>query len=242
MKKHIPNSLTLLNLFSGCLGIIHCLNGQYKEVPLFIFVSLVADFLDGFVARLLKVKSDLGAQLDSLADMVTFGVLPAMMMMQLAFSVYHYNSSILPYCCLVSALFACLRLAKFNIDTRQTVDFIGLNTPATTIFVLGYYLFYFQYRDSVSSEINFESRLYSLPVILSISVILSYLMIAELRIFSMKGKFNWTEAKWKIIFLIIAIPLLIASYFYPIFLSLIIVLYIIFSILHNTFQKKVAAD
>ncbi len=155
MTKHIPNSLTLLNLFSGCCGIVACLQNEYSLVPVFIGISLLADFLDGFVARALNVKSELGGQLDSLADMVTFGVLPGIML----YSIMHYNVNLLslhtsfePKSILQDAwiliafiytLFACLRLAKFNLDTRQTENFIGLNTPSGAIFILGFYMQFF---------------------------------------------------------------------------------------------------
>src|SRR4051812_35201657 len=133
MKKHIPNALTLLNLFSGCIGIAACFNNRVTLVPLFIGIALVADFLDGFIARLLNVKSDLGAQLDSLADMVTFGVLPGVMLYRaLGFSMEAMFFPYFPlrYFVFLYTVFACLRLAKFNLDARQTTKFIGLATPA----------------------------------------------------------------------------------------------------------------
>ena len=153
MKKHIPNSLTLLNLFSGCCGIVACLQHLYFLVPIFIGISLVADFLDGFVARALNVKSELGGQLDSLADMTTFGVLPGIMLFSIISAKSNFLTGIsvtestnfiienpLALLGFVYTIFACLRLAKFNLDTRQTENFIGLNTPSGAIFILGFYM------------------------------------------------------------------------------------------------------
>ena len=234
MKKHIPNSLTLLNLFCGCCGIIACLQNQYLLVPIFIGVALVADFLDGFVARLLKVKSDLGAQLDSLADMTTFGVLPGMMFFNLIGNNFGSCSTgygvYFPYFGFIYTLFACLRLAKFNIDTRQTVDFIGLNTPSGAIFVLGIYMnYYFKFI-----EIPILYHSYSLIIIV---FILAFLMVAEFIMFSLKGNpFDWKRNKMRVLLLISAIPQLIFLKWLG--LSTIILSYVVFAFLHNTFEKK----
>ncbi len=247
MKKHIPNSLTLLNLFSGCCGIIACLQNQYLLVPIFIGVALLADFLDGFVARLLKVKSDLGAQLDSLADMVTFGVLPGMMF----FNIINFKSNLitgitstetvnvftenqLPLLAFVYALFACLRLAKFNIDTRQTVDFIGLNTPSGAIFVLGFYMHFFT---KWQFETNLDFIIYAKIAAMILPFILAFLMVAEFSMFSLKGNpFDWKQNKFRVILLLTAIPQLIFLKWLG--LSTIIISYVVFAFLHNTFDKK----
>ena len=200
MKKHIPNSLTLINLVSGCCGIIACLQNQYSLVPVFIGISLLADFLDGFAARLLKVKSDLGAQLDSLADMTTFGVLPGILIFDLISNNFSTCcGSVLSYSGFIYTIFACLRLSKFNIDTRQTVDFIGLNTPSGAIFILGIYCnFYF---DVLKIPV-----LYNLITLVIITSLLAFLMIAEFKMFSLKGNpFSWKQNKFRVILLISAI-------------------------------------
>lgn len=247
MKKHIPNSLTLLNLFSGCCGIVACMQHQYMLVPVFIGISLVADFLDGFVARLLKVKSDLGAQLDSLADMTTFGVLPGIMLLNI---IYHkvnlmtgvasseesniFAGDLLPLLGFIYTLFACLRLAKFNIDTRQTVDFIGLNTPSGAIFVLGFYMQYFtdwQFRT------NWDFAIYAKIAAMILPFILAFLMVAEFRMFSLKGNpFDWKQNKFRVLLLLSAIPQLIFLKWLG--LSTVILSYVVFAFLHNTFEKK----
>lgn len=245
MKKHIPNSLTLLNLFSGCCGIIACLQNQHQLVPLFIGISLLADFLDGFAARALKVKSDLGGQLDSLADMVTFGVLPGMMFFSILNSKVNLMSGMplndtanpftqeqLPLLGFVYTIFACLRLAKFNLDTRQTVDFIGLNTPSGAIFILGFYMQYFtdwQFRT------NWDYSIYAKIAAMILPFVLAFLMVAEFRMFSLKGNpFSWKQNKFRVILLISAIPQLILLQW--IGLSTVILSYIIFAFLYNILE------
>ncbi len=245
MVKHIPNSITLINLFSGCCGIIACLQQQYNYVPIFIAISLLADFLDGFIARALHVKSELGGQLDSLADMVTFGVLPGMLL----FSIMETNTNLISgiavtptksiqqytsYLGFVYTVFACLRLAKFNLDTRQTINFIGLNTPACSIFIVGFYMqFFTQWR----LESNWDFILYSKIAAMIIPFILAYLAVAEIEIFSMKGNpFNWKENKMRVLFLLSVLPQIII--FKWLGLSTIIVSYVLFALLHNSMEKS----
>ena len=133
IKKHIPNAITCANLFSGCIGIVYAFNGALETAAYFVLLSGIFDFFDGFAARLLNVKSNIGKDLDSLADMVSFGFLPGVVMYQLL-SQSDYASPYLPYLAFIITVFSALRLAKFNNDTRQTEDFIGLNTPMNTDF------------------------------------------------------------------------------------------------------------
>lgn len=247
MKKHIPNSLTLLNLFSGCCGIIACLQNQYQLVPVFIGISLLADFLDGFVARALHVKSDLGGQLDSLADMVTFGVLPGMMLFSIIYSKVNLLTGIsssetpnpftqdqLPLLGFIYTVFACLRLAKFNLDTRQTVDFIGLNTPSGAIFILGFYMQYFtdwQFRT------NWDYSIYAKIAAMIIPFVLAFLLVAEFRMFSLKGNpFSWKQNKFRVLLLISVVPQFI--FLKWIGLSTVILSYIIFAAVNNIVSKN----
>jgi CDP-diacylglycerol--serine O-phosphatidyltransferase len=244
MKKHIPNSLTLLNLFSGCCGIVACLQHQYTLVPIFIGISLLADFLDGFVARALNVKSELGGQLDSLADVVTFGVLPGMMLfsvintqtsfdMTFYFAGPRFEDDLIGLVGFIYTIFACLRLAKFNIDTRQTVDFIGLNTPSGAIFILGFYMQYFtdwQFRT------NWDFSIYAKLAAMIIPFILAFLLVAEFRMFSLKGNpFSWKQNKFRVLLLLCAIPQLIFLKWLG--LSTVILSYILFAFIHNTTEK-----
>ena len=144
ITRQIPNTLTSLNLFSGCVAIIFAYNSDYWWASLFIVIGAVFDFFDGMTARLLKVHSPLGKELDSLADDVTFGVAPAMMVYslfrnQLDCDCYHeFISYCVPFAAFIIAVFSALRLAKFNIDERQTSSFIGLPTPSNALFWIGF--------------------------------------------------------------------------------------------------------
>lgn len=233
MIRHIPNTLTLLNLFFGCVGIYACATSNYQLVPYCMAASLLADFLDGYVARLLKVKSELGAQLDSLADNVTFGVLPGMMLMQLiSMSSIQpsgsYTMNPLGYLGFIYSLFACLRLAKFNLDTRQTDSFIGLPTPAAGMFVLGLYIAFFNQDFAFLPSLTFK-LIYQFWTILAIIIGLSYLMVSEIPMFSLKGNvLSWEGNQIRLAFLIVSAGLLI--YFKVAGLSFVILLYVLVSI------------
>lgn len=142
MKKHIPNIITLLNLFCGCIAVIFAIQNKMDWVIFWVSLGIFFDFFDGFFARLLNVKSELGLQLDSLADMVTSGVTPGIAMFQMLSSsnfVVHNDSllsTLLPYFGFLITLSSAYRLANFNIDPRQTLGFIGLPTPANALFVI----------------------------------------------------------------------------------------------------------
>ena len=217
MKNQLPNALTLVNLFCGCCGIICCLYNEYYLVPVFMGSALLADFLDGFLARALNAKSDIGGQLDSLADMVTFGVLPGVMLfmmmfidnrfaseMQYTFNRNMGNSEVLfPALCLsafIYTLFACIRLAKFNIDERQTENFIGMPTPAGAMFVLGLYLNLFL--------VDFlMTPVYTSAYLLIITFVLSFLMVVEIPMFSLKfNSYALKDNKVRYFFLLLILP------------------------------------
>src|ERR1051325_1437331 len=133
MKKHIPNALTCCNLLCGCFGIVYCLENRNVPAAYFVWAAGVFDFFDGFAARWLKVTSPIGKELDSLADMVSFGLLPSLVMYKMieASSTYAY----LPYAALLIAVCSALRLAIFSVDEPQHDSLKGLNTPANTIFI-----------------------------------------------------------------------------------------------------------
>lgn len=131
LKAQLPNFLTLLNLLSGVLGILWVLEGQPLYGAYFVILSATFDFFDGFAARLLKVQSELGKELDSLADVVSFGVLPGILLYSLTKS--QTEASFLPYGTLIIPMLSAYRLAKFNLDTRQSDRFIGLPTPANAL-------------------------------------------------------------------------------------------------------------
>ena len=140
MKKHIPNTITSLNLFSGSIAIVMAFEGAYIWVVFWVIIAAIFDFFDGMAARLLNAYSDIGKELDSLADVVSFGVAPAVAVFTLLRNDIIYHESLIfiqpyiPYLAFVIPIFSALRLAKFNIDERQTSSFIGLPTPANALF------------------------------------------------------------------------------------------------------------
>ena len=226
MKKHIPNAITCANLFSGCIGVVFAFKGHLEIAAYFVLLSGLFDFFDGMVARLLNVKSEIGKQLDSLADMVSFGFLPGVVMFQLL-KTSDYSSEYLPYLGFIITIFSALRLAKFNIDERQTEDFIGLNTPMNTLFIVSLPFIAHDYPEIIGSSI----------ALISIIAITSYLLISEIKIFSFKlSDASWTKNKFKYSFLIASLILIAFLKFVAI--PFVLILYISFSILHFRSQKS----
>jgi CDP-diacylglycerol--serine O-phosphatidyltransferase len=216
MKKHIPNALTLLNLLSGCLGIYFVFQGDLFFAAYAIWLAAGFDFLDGFSARLLKVTSPIGAQLDSLADLVTFGVLPAFIMMSLVSGV---EMEFLKFIPLMIAVFAALRLAKFNTDDSQASSFLGMPTPAIAFFVSG--LPYW----AVSNE-----ELFTPTIVISMAVILSLLMVIPVRMIALKFSNyrigdNWQ--RYSLILLGIILLALLGPRSFPVTISMYLVLSLI---------------
>jgi CDP-diacylglycerol--serine O-phosphatidyltransferase len=205
ITRHIPNMVTCCNLFSGCIAAVMAFQSNYEAAILFIILGAVFDFFDGMLARLLNVSGPLGKELDSLADDITFGFAPSAIVFSLFKEVQYpeFMSGIteyFPYTAFIIAAFSALRLGKFNIDPRQSSSFIGLPTPANALFwgslVVGAHSFL------VSDSFN--------AIYLFILVILmSYLLVAELPMFSLKFKnLSWKDNKVSYIFLLICIPLL----------------------------------
>ncbi|MBR2065186.1 MAG: CDP-diacylglycerol--serine O-phosphatidyltransferase [Bacteroidales bacterium] len=181
--KHIPNTITSMNLLCGVLGVICTFKGSYDTAFIWMLAAAACDFCDGLSARLLKAYSDLGKELDSLADMVSFGVLPALMMNRLMADIH--GDSLLCYIPLLIAVFSALRLAKFNIDERQSDNFIGLATPACAM-ICGSFAYYVS-NDPTSVLYTWAGSRLFIPIG---SVILSLLLISEIPMFSMKFKKN----------------------------------------------------
>ncbi len=231
MKKHIPNAITCLNLFTGCLALYFAFRGELVYSAYLIGIAAIFDFLDGMVARILGAYSEIGKQLDSLADMVSFGVVPGTIMFSLLSksgqSVLGIPADILPFFGFLITIFSALRLAKFNIDTRQTTSFIGLPTPACSLFVGSLPLIL-----AGGSLLYFEFIL-NPYLLLALTVILSYLLVAELPLFALKFKsLRWKDNEVRFIFLGISVILLALVKFAAI--PLIIVLYILLSIVKKT--------
>lgn len=206
ITRHIPNTVTCCNLLSGCVAIVMAHQGCYQAALGFIVLGAIFDFFDGLLARALKAYSPLGKELDSLADDVTFGVAPAMMLFSLMHEValpawLAPVAGLLPYAAFLIAAFSALRLAKFNIDTRQTTSFIGLPTPANALFwgslIVGAHDFL------VADTLAF---LYLIILVL----LTSWLLVAEIPMFSLKFKnLSWRDNKVQFIFLLGCIPLVL---------------------------------
>ncbi|KQM78625.1 CDP-diacylglycerol--serine O-phosphatidyltransferase [Pedobacter sp. Leaf216] len=220
LKKHLPNAITCANLLSGCIGIVFAFKGNLETAAYFVIFSGIFDFFDGMVARLLNVKSAIGKDLDSLADMVSFGFLPGVIMFHLL-KASDYSSDYLPYLGFLITIFSALRLAKFNNDERQTEDFIGLNTPMNTLFICSLPFIAKDYPQIVSSSI----------LLIAITAITSFLLVSEIKIFSLKfSNLSWAKNKIKFIFLILSAVLIAALKFAAI--PFVLVLYIVLSFLH----------
>lgn len=233
IKKHIPNLITLLNLFSGCIALAYAVESKepnFEMVFFFVCLGIFLDFFDGFFARLFKVSSPLGLQLDSLADMVTSGLVPGFVMFLMLSK--NADSSFLPYLGFIITLGSCYRLANFNIDTRQTDSFIGLPTPANALLILSLPLV----MQHTSSELIYEF-LKNQWVLLAITAFSAYILNAEIPLFSLKIKaFNFSKNKLQIIFLTISVALLIAFQFLGI--PLVILFYVLLSVLNNRTKSQ----
>ncbi|WP_299257158.1 CDP-alcohol phosphatidyltransferase family protein [uncultured Aquimarina sp.] len=250
-KKQIPNIITLLNLFCGCIATILAVQGALELAALFVVLGIGFDFFDGFAARILNVQSELGLQLDSLADMVTSGLVPGVVMYQLLTKVFGYPYRFvseeseyitysefvlkdfgivyLPLLGLLVTLASAYRLAKFNVDTRQTTSFIGLPTPANALLIL-----------SLPLILQFQTEVWISDIILNqwfligLTLISCYLLNAEIPLFALKFKtWGFAENKVRYIFLLISLVLLLILHFTAI--PFVILLYVLISII---FKEK----
>jgi CDP-diacylglycerol---serine O-phosphatidyltransferase len=231
IRRNLPNMLTLINLLCGCIGLVEVLQNNFiTGACLFMVVALVADFFDGFLARALGVSSPIGKELDSLADMVTFGVLPAAMMVWV---LKNHTQLPDPYHNIgfLIALFSAWRLAKFNIDTRQSDSFIGVPTPANAMFVAAMAL------NIESGSADWLSMAFGNSwVAVGMLLLLCYLMVAELPLMAFKFKtFGWVANKLKYTFLVLAVLALL--WFKTLALPWVIIAYVLLSVLQNIFKK-----
>jgi len=265
---NIPNFLTSFNLLSGILAIIFAFSGHLDFSCYLIYLAAIFDFLDGFVARKMRISGELGKQMDSLADMVTFGVAPGILIflllaidseggyvfndvisfsemnysrIQMYFSSLSFNGiydvSWMPFAALIIPFLSLFRLAKFNIDTRQTDSFIGLNTPANTIFFTAFPLLCmnaFEASNDHALIFTFIKPVILVPLV----IIMSCLLISEIPFFSLKFKdFSWANNQIRIIFLGICallIPILLVWS-----IPIIIILYLLLSIIENQRKKRI---
>ena len=231
MKRHLPNAVTCLNLLCGCLALTNIFAGRLEAGAWFVAAAALADFADGLLARALRVSSAIGKDLDSLADMVSFGVVPgAILGSLLAKSVaggsYPGSATLwewVPYIGFLVTIFSALRLAKFNNDTRQTTSFIGLPTPACTLVVASLPL--------ILSHDNFGLREVVLNpwLLLGLTVLLSGLLVAELPLFALKFKsLRWADNRRRFIFMLLAAGLLLGLRATAV--PLVVLLYVLLSV------------
>lgn len=224
MKKHIPNLITCLNLCSGAAGCIYVVENDFRYAIYFVLAAAVFDFFDGFAARWLHVQSAIGKELDSLADVISFGVLPAIYMVM---ALREQTENIyLPYLGLLVVALSAVRLARFNLDTRQSDKFIGVPTPANAIML---------------SALSFlpEAAQPGLLALIIITIVCSLLLVAPMELIALKFKgFGWkgNELKYGLILTIVIESILLGLSALP----LVIPSYILFSILGNVYKARQA--
>ncbi len=232
MKKQVPNLITSANILCGSLAVLQIASGHYLVASFLILLAAFFDFFDGLAARLLKVESAMGAELDSLADVVSFGVAPA----YLAVEWINFDHALFRYIPLLMIPFSAYRLAKFNIDERQTDVFIGLPTPANALFWVSLPLILWQQQVSFWwIDLQVISDVLKSPIVLLIlSLVLCYLLIAELPLLALKFKnLNWKENKYRFILLLFSFLLISILGFAAI--PFILLLYLILSIVNHLF-------
>ncbi len=232
LKNNIPNLITSANLACGFFAIISISNGNLLHGSLLVLLGAFFDFFDGAAARLLKVSSPIGAQLDSLSDLVTFGIVPSYIAFELLNEIVDFEW--LKYIAVVIAIASAYRLANFNVDVRQTINFIGLPTPANALFWISIPLIQWQFELGLKADLaSFIHSIVSSPIGIIISILItSYLLNAEINLFSLKLKnFNWSANSYRFILILFSILLLLFLYFAAI--PFILLLYLLLSIIKN---------
>lgn len=225
IKRHIPNAITCCNLFSGCVACVMAFKGAFDLAMLFIVIGATFDFFDGMVARLLHVSSPLGVQMDSLADDVTFGLAPATIVFCYMNGICYPQwlgafSGVMPYAAFLIAVFSACRLAKFNVDKRQTNTFIGLPTPANALF----------WSSLVTGAGDWISGMSAgWLLMLGLILLFSFFLVSEIPMFSLKFKnLSWESNRIRYIFLLVSLPMFALGYLAPV---AIIAWYLILSII-----------
>jgi CDP-diacylglycerol--serine O-phosphatidyltransferase len=225
LVKHIPNMFTLGNLACGALAIVNIFNDEPKTAVYLVLLAAVLDFFDGFLARLLKVSGELGKQLDSMADLVTFGLAPACLLYSLSYNIYGFYR----YAFLLLAVFSAYRLAKFNLDTRQSTSFIGVPTPITGITVMSMAML----DGGFFYELVFDYQ-YGFLIF---CMVVSFLLVSEINLPSLKFKKGPISDYYQHIFLFISgiVSLVLFQWLcIPIFYAF----YVLSSIIINFAAKK----
>jgi CDP-diacylglycerol--serine O-phosphatidyltransferase len=248
MRKHIPNFITLLNLFCGCVATVFAVLNQLEVAGLFVALGIFFDYFDGLAARVLNVKSELGLQLDSLADMVTSGLVPGIVMFQLLglSQMGGWNNEVLngmtylgdfqlrslwPFLGFIITMASAYRLAKFNLDENQVSSFIGLPTPANALLILSLPLILFYHSNNILAEVILNQWF-----LIGLTLLSAFLLNCNLPLFALKFK-NWsfTDNALRYIFLIISLVLLITMQFLAV--PIIILFYVLSSLVSHWSQK-----
>ncbi|AZA80513.1 CDP-alcohol phosphatidyltransferase [Chryseobacterium lactis] len=232
IKNNLANALTLANLFAGCIGAIHLILGDYQTTAICLILSAVFDFFDGFVARALKSNSNLGLQLDSLADMVSFGLIPGLTMYK---ALEPFGSQLLgfhlpfevKYIGLTATTFSCLRLAIFNLDEEQRYYFKGLNTPTNTVLLFG---LYYAFKEKGNFAFLFENELW----LVVLTLVTSFLLISPVKMIAMKFKSKALKDNYPKIALLVG-GIAILALFQIVGIPLLVIYYILVSLI---FQKQ----
>lgn len=232
IKNNLANALTLANLFAGCIGAIHLILGDYQTTAICLVLSAIFDFFDGFIARALKSNSNLGLQLDSLADMVSFGVIPGLTMYK---ALEPFGAELLgmhlpfeiKYLGLIVTVFSCLRLAIFNLDEEQRYYFKGLNTPTNTVLLFG---LYYAFKENGSFSFLFDNEL----LLVVLTLLTSWLLISPIKMMAMKFKSKQLKDNYpKIVLLVGGITIL--ALYQVVGIPMLVLYYILVSII---FQKQ----
>ncbi|ASE62523.1 CDP-alcohol phosphatidyltransferase family protein [Chryseobacterium indologenes] len=232
IKNNLANALTLANLFAGCIGAIHLISGDYQTTAICLILSAVFDFFDGFVARALRSNSNLGLQLDSLADMVSFGLIPGLTMYK---ALEPFGAELMglhlpfevKYLGLIATSFSCLRLAIFNLDEEQRYYFKGLNTPTNTVLLFG---LYYAFKETGSFSFLFESEI----LLLLLTLITSFMLISPVKMIAMKFKSKALKDNYPKIALLLG-GIAILAIFKLVGIPLLVIYYILISLV---FQKQ----
>ncbi len=231
IKSHIPNTITVFNLLCGSIAVIFLFNGLLLGAALLVGLAAVFDFLDGFTAKLLNAKSLIGKELDSLADVISFGLVPSLFMFVLLKSEVNNEMSsfmsVIPYLALAITAFSALRLAKFNLDTRQTTSFIGLPVPANAIFIISFVMVV-STNDAPLPILNQIAA--NIWVQLAVIAISSYLLVSEIPMFAMKFSKGYGIKDNKVRYSFILLALISIVFLGWTGISLTIVIYILMSL------------
>ena len=233
ISKHIPNAITCANLFCGCIGIVFAFKGDLSTAATAVFLSAIFDFFDGFAARLLRAYSAIGKELDSLADIVSFGLLPSVIIYEFFLKAVQLTNSDsrLSYFAFIIPVFSAIRLAKFNIDERQTDNFIGLPTPACAILIASFPFILTRYTGTINAVF------YNPYILVCFCLLISLLMVVEIPMLSLKFK-NYGVVPNIFRYLLLLISAIMIGFLNFAAIPLIIFIYIVLSIIQFKFVSS----